>query len=106
MISREQDISTANAKPFVKWVGGKRQLLAEISGVVSPLMRDRRVTTCVEPFEGVGAVLGWILETVTQIRQAVISDTNTDWRAANIPFGSYSMPQICHSVTLVGGMGR
>jgi len=72
----------ATAKPFVKWVGGKRQLLAEIAGTVSPLMRDGSVTTYVEPFVGGGAILFWMLENFPQLRRVIINDINADLTTA------------------------
>jgi len=97
------------AKPFVKWVGGKRQLLSEIATEVAPLMCDRGITRYAEPFVGGGAVLFWILENFPQIRQAIINDINPDLTTAymtfnglyrvnakgefNVPCGRYSKPQ-------------
>lgn len=54
--------------PVVKWVGGKRQLLDEIT----PLL-PKRITSYCEPFLGGGAVLFSI-----QPKQAVVNDLNTD----------------------------
>lgn len=54
--------------PVVKWVGGKRQLLAEIT----PLL-PKRITTYCEPFLGGGAVLFSI-----QPSKAIVNDLNKD----------------------------
>lgn len=54
--------------PVVKWVGGKRQLLDEIT----PLL-PRRITSYCEPFLGGGAVLFSI-----QPSKAIINDINED----------------------------
>lgn len=54
--------------PVVKWVGGKRQLLEEIT----PLL-PKRITSYCEPFFGGGAVLFSI-----QPRNAIINDLNQD----------------------------
>lgn len=56
------------AAPVVKWVGGKRQLLDEIT----PRL-PKRVTTYCEPFLGGGAVLFSL-----QPRNAIVNDLNTD----------------------------
>jgi DNA adenine methylase len=48
------------AKPFLKWAGGKRQLLDEISSRFPDDFEDR--STYVEPFVGGGAVLFHVLE--------------------------------------------
>lgn len=54
--------------PVVKWVGGKRQLLSEIT----PLL-PKRITTYCEPFLGGGAVLFSI-----QPNKAIVNDLNSD----------------------------
>ncbi len=54
--------------PVVKWVGGKRQLLDEIT----PLL-PKRITTYCEPFLGGGAVLFSV-----QPSKAIVNDLNKD----------------------------
>ncbi len=54
--------------PVVKWVGGKRQLLDEIT----PLL-PKRITSYCEPFLGGGAVLFSI-----QPKRAIVNDLNQD----------------------------
>lgn len=54
--------------PVVKWVGGKRQLLGEIT----PLL-PKRITSYCEPFLGGGAVLFSIQPT-----KAIVNDLNQD----------------------------
>ncbi len=65
------------AKPFVKWAGGKAQLLNEIDNVIPDHIKQTRFTY-IEPFVGGGAVLFWILQKYPNIKQAVINDINTD----------------------------
>jgi DNA adenine methylase len=60
----------AAVKPFLKWAGGKRQLLPEIRKYLPPDTRDR---TYYEPFAGAGAVLFDLLP-----RKAVIGDANAE----------------------------
>ena len=55
-------------QPFVKWAGGKRQLLCEIRKYI-----PKQITTYYEPFVGGGAVLLDL-----QPRKAVINDINSD----------------------------
>ncbi|RLD90559.1 MAG: DNA adenine methylase [Bacteroidetes bacterium] len=54
--------------PFVKWVGGKRQLLPAINNLL-----PTKYTTYYEPFVGGGAVLFYI-----QPKKAVINDFNSE----------------------------
>jgi len=63
------------ARPFLKWAGGKRQLITEIE---ARLPTDtENCTTYVEPFVGGGAVLFYILEKRT-FDQVHISDVNPE----------------------------
>ena len=65
------------AKPFVKWAGGKTQLLIEIEKVL-PREMNRTTFTYIEPFVGGGAVLFWILQKYPNVKKAVINDINED----------------------------
>jgi len=65
------------AKPFVKWAGGKSQLLAEIDNAIPKTLKFSEFTY-IEPFVGGGAVLFWILQKYSNIKKAVINDINTD----------------------------
>ena len=47
-----------HAKPFLKWAGGKTQLLTEIERSLPDLVRQNDFSY-VEPFIGSGAVLFW-----------------------------------------------
>lgn len=66
------------AKPFVKWVGGKTQLLEEVEKFLPSDIHLRNNITYVEPFVGGGAVLFWILQTYPNIKRAIISDINAE----------------------------
>ena len=48
------------AKPFVKWVGGKTQLLGDIERTLPSDFSQKKNVIYVEPFVGGGAVLFWI----------------------------------------------
>jgi len=65
------------AKPFVKWVGGKSQLLPEIAQQIPKKFFHGEDSVYVEPFVGGGAVLFWILQAHPHIKKAVINDINT-----------------------------
>ena len=61
-----------SAKPFVKWAGGKSQLLAEIRAKY-----PQRVERYCEPFVGGGAVLFDVLQTFHP-EQVLINDINAE----------------------------
>lgn len=65
------------AKPFLKWAGGKRKLIQEISSLFPADINNER-TIYVEPFVGGGSVLFWILSNYKNIKQLVINDINKD----------------------------
>lgn len=73
-----KNISAYPAKPFVKWVGGKTQLLEEINKALPLDMSQRANLTYIEPFVGGGAVLFWILQAYPNITKAVINDINAE----------------------------
>lgn len=66
------------AKPFVKWVGGKTQLLDDIKKSLPYDLSLRNDVTYVEPFVGGGAVMFWILQEYPNIKKAIINDINTE----------------------------
>lgn len=67
------------AKPFIKWVGGKGQLLAQLDELLpADLFRSCRDITYVEPFVGGGAMLFHMLRSYPAISKAVINDINAD----------------------------
>ncbi len=65
------------AKPFLKWAGGKTQLISSIKAALPTDFSNRRITF-IEPFIGSGAVLFWMMETFPNIEKAVINDINSD----------------------------
>lgn len=67
-----------SAKPFVKWVGGKTQLLDDIKKSLPRDFSQRDGVTYVEPFVGGGAVLFWILQEYPNITKAIINDINAE----------------------------
>jgi DNA adenine methylase len=64
------------AKPFVKWLGGKRQILPTLRQYVPP-----SIGTYYEPFVGGGALF-FSLANDKVFRRAVLADTNPDLFAA------------------------
>lgn len=66
------------AKPFIKWAGGKRQLIEQIEDTLPSDFDKWRDITYIEPFVGGGAVLFHLLQTHHNIKHAVINDINSD----------------------------
>ena len=50
-----------NAKPFLKWAGGKGQLLSQLDEYLPVGLEDRKFTY-IEPFVGGGAMLFHMLQ--------------------------------------------
>ena len=71
-------IDTYPARPFIKWVGGKTQLLEDIKKTLPQDLSHREEMTYVEPFVGGGAVLFWILQEYPNITRAIINDINAE----------------------------
>lgn len=69
---------TDNAKPFIKWVGGKGQLIEQLTNLLPKDFRCWKDTTYIEPFVGGGAMLFYMLQHFPNIKHAVINDINTD----------------------------
>lgn len=65
------------AKPFLKWAGGKTQLLTEIKARLPEPVKSGKFIY-VEPFVGSGAVLFWMLDNFPNMEKAVINDVNSD----------------------------
>lgn len=66
------------AKPFIKWVGGKGQLIEQLEALLPADFRERENVTYIEPFVGGGAMLFYMLQTYPNIKSAVINDINPD----------------------------
>ena len=65
------------AKPFLKWAGGKGQLLSQLSEYL-PERINNEPFTYIEPFVGGGAMLLYMLQHFSNIKKAVINDVNED----------------------------
>lgn len=68
----------AKAKPFIKWVGGKGQLIEQLEALLPADFAERENVTYIEPFIGGGAMLFYMLQTYPNIKSAVINDINPD----------------------------
>ncbi|MBR3647368.1 MAG: Dam family site-specific DNA-(adenine-N6)-methyltransferase [Paludibacteraceae bacterium] len=63
------------AKPFIKWVGGKGQLLQQLEAQLPQELYDEPFTY-VEPFVGGGAMLFFMLQHFVNIKRVIINDIN------------------------------
>lgn len=66
------------AKPFIKWVGGKSQLIAQLDALLPADFGNWENVTYIEPFVGGGAMLFYLLQHYPNITRAVVNDINTD----------------------------
>ena len=66
------------AKPFVKWAGGKGNLLQKLEAMLPANFDDLKNVTYIEPFVGGGAMLFYMLQHHKCIRRVVINDINPD----------------------------
>ena len=67
-----------NAKPFIKWVGGKGQLISQLNSLLPHDFQKWDDVTYIEPFVGGGAMLFHLLSHYPNIKRAVINDINKD----------------------------
>jgi DNA adenine methylase len=65
------------AKPFLKWAGGKTQLINDIERNLPREIKKEKFTY-IEPFVGSGAVLFWVINNFPKLEKAVINDINED----------------------------
>lgn len=73
-----QSKSSCNAKPFLKWAGGKAQLINSISESLPKYLENSKNLTYIEPFIGSGALLFWFLKSFPNTKKAIINDINPD----------------------------
>lgn len=79
------------AKPFLKWAGGKTQIIDEIAKLL-PKKIYKTNFTYIEPFVGSGAVLFWMLKNFPTIKTAIINDIN------NMCFKMYHSSIYCNFI--------
>jgi DNA adenine methylase len=68
----------SESRPFLKWAGGKTQLLKDIGQALPEEIKHWNEFTYIESFVGSGAVLFWMLRNFKGLKRAVINDINTD----------------------------
>jgi DNA adenine methylase len=59
------------ARPFLKWAGGKTQLINNIEKIL-PKNIYRETFTYIEPFVGSGAVLFWMLNNFSNLKKLLL----------------------------------
>ena len=69
-------MNAQTVKPFLKWAGGKTQLLNDIEKIF-PYHKNYKFTY-IEPFIGSGAVLFWVLSNFPNLKSVIINDINED----------------------------
>ena len=71
-----QDSNSVVVKPFLKWAGGKTQILEEIRAKY-PIQLGKSINKYAEPFVGGGAVLFDVLSRYS-LDEVYISDINRE----------------------------
>lgn len=66
------------AKPFVKWAGGKGHLISQLELLFPNCLNTLGPVTYVEPFVGGGAMLFYILNKFKSVNKIIINDINPD----------------------------
>ena len=64
------------AKRFIKWAGGKTQLLTQFENILPHNLEEAEHFTYIEPFVGGGAMLFHMLQKYTNIGRVIINDIN------------------------------
>lgn len=64
-------------KPFLKWAGGKGQLLRQLEAALPKVLFEKEFTY-IEPFVGGGAMLFFMLQKFSNIKNVIINDINTN----------------------------
>jgi len=72
-----QDPAAVPATPFLKWPGGKSQLLPQFDRLFPPALLRGEISTYVEPFAGAGAVFFHVAHRCT-FRHAYLFDINPE----------------------------
>jgi len=70
-------VPTSRAKPFLKWAGGKGQLLPDLNQRLPAELQEGKITKYVEPFIGGGAMFFNIVQNYS-LKETVICDANPD----------------------------
>jgi DNA adenine methylase len=71
------EVPQIQARPFVKWVGGKTQLIPQLDSVLPKRIKSGTIKTYIEPFVGGGALFFHIAQTY-HIERFILADNNID----------------------------
>lgn len=74
----------SKAKPFLKWAGGKTQLLEQFEAFLPKDFEQKDNVTYIEPFVGGGAMLFYMLQRFQNIGNVIINDINRNLTDAYI----------------------
>jgi DNA adenine methylase len=67
----------STAQPFLKWAGGKRQLLEQLESYFPPELKSGEISRYVEPFVGSGAVFFKVFQCYP-VQDCLIADVNPE----------------------------
>ena len=81
-------------RPFVKWVGGKGQLLPQLEAHLPSVLYSEEFTY-IEPFVGGGAMLFFMLQKFPNIKRAVINDINHNLTEAYLTIRDNPTSLVC-----------
>lgn len=79
------------AKPFIKWVGGKSQLIGQLEALLPADFDSKEDITYIEPFVGGGAMLYFFLNRTCFNGLYRVNKAGK----FNVPCGRYKRPLIC-----------
>ncbi len=68
---------TENAKPFMKWAGGKTQLLPQLNAMLPAKLKANAIKTYIEPFVGGGAMF-FNLQNMYDFENVILLDINPE----------------------------
>lgn len=75
---KKENINSLNARPFLKWAGGKTQLLGEFEKrLPSTILESGKIKSYIEPFVGGGALF-FFLKNKYNIKNSILFDINPE----------------------------
>jgi DNA adenine methylase len=74
----EIKLSTKPPRPFMKWAGGKSQLIEKFAVLFPPELREGKIKKYLEPFIGGGAIFFYVAQAFPSIASFFISDVNEE----------------------------